>query len=300
MPHPPFLASAPGATVAPVMPTAPRASLPDDACDSHTHVFGPYDAFPLAHAASYPPPLAPASLHAAMLDMIGATRAVLVQPAPYGTDMRAMLHALRCSRGRLRGIGVADAHIDHDVLRQWAAAGVRGLRFVDMRDPLGNQYKGSVGADQLISLAPLMRELGMHAQLWATIDDHLRLLPRLLPLGVPLVLDHMACIDTTHGLADPAFVQLLDHVSRGDVWVKLSVCRVARTANDYPLLKPFHDALVETNSARMLWGSDWPFVRMGADSPDVGALLDLFYAWVPDAATQRRILVDNPARLYRF
>ena len=30
------------------------------------------------------------------------------------------------------------------------------------------------------------------------------------------------------------------------------------------------------------------------------SLLDLFLNWTPDNATQRRILVDNPARLYNF
>ena len=31
-----------------------------------------------------------------------------------------------------------------------------------------------------------------------------------------------------------------------------------------------------------------------------GHLFELFHDWVPDAATRRRILVDNPARLYDF
>jgi predicted TIM-barrel fold metal-dependent hydrolase len=34
--------------------------------------------------------------------------------------------------------------------------------------------------------------------------------------------------------------------------------------------------------------------------PDDAALLELFAQMVPDAALQKRILVDNPARLYGF
>jgi predicted TIM-barrel fold metal-dependent hydrolase len=34
--------------------------------------------------------------------------------------------------------------------------------------------------------------------------------------------------------------------------------------------------------------------------PDVGHLFELFQSWTPDKATQHRILVTNPAKLYRF
>jgi 2-pyrone-4,6-dicarboxylate lactonase len=34
--------------------------------------------------------------------------------------------------------------------------------------------------------------------------------------------------------------------------------------------------------------------------PDAGHLYELFPAWTPDEVTRRRILVDNPARLYGF
>jgi predicted TIM-barrel fold metal-dependent hydrolase len=208
--------------------------------------------------------------------------------------------ALGAGGGRLRGIGVAQPGIAADTLRRWARAGVRGLRFVDMRNPQGQPYVGSVDTGHIEALAPLMRELGLHAQLWAPVDDYEHLLPRLFPLGVPLVLDHMACLDVARGVGDPSFQRLLAWLEQGAIWIKLSVCRVSKEAPSYADLKPFHDALVAANSGRLLWGSDWPFVRMGAASPDVGALLDLFYAWVRDAGVRQRILVDNPAALYGF
>ncbi len=34
--------------------------------------------------------------------------------------------------------------------------------------------------------------------------------------------------------------------------------------------------------------------------PNVGDLLDVLADWVPDEAARRRVLVDNPARLYGF
>ncbi|PUA16333.1 amidohydrolase [Glaciimonas sp. PCH181] len=288
------------ASVDPVMPSAPKTALPTNACDAHAHVFGPYDEFPLTEVASYPPPLAPAALYAEMLSTLGATRGVLVQPAPYGTDARPMLDALRRNDGRVRGIAVATADTSEAALQHLFDEGIRGLRFVEMRDPQGNPYKGSVGVEQLKLLAPVMKKIGLHAQLWASCDDYARILPELVPLGLTLVLDHMACVKVERGIDDPSFKSLLVWLEKGAIWIKLSVCRVSRAAPTYADLRPFHDALVATNSSRLLWGSDWPFVRMGEQSPDVGDLLDLFYAWVPDPARRQQILVDNPALLYGF
>lgn len=287
-------------SVAPRMPQAPATPLPPGACDSHTHVFGPFDRFPLAQPSSYPLPMAPAALHAQMLDTVGAARGVLVQPAPYGSDPAPMLAALALSGGRLRGVGVADATISVAELTRWSEAGIRGLRFVEMRDPKGQRYAGSVDTTHLAALAPAMRALGMHAQLWASAADYQRLLPALLALEVPLVLDHMGCFDIARGPADAAFVHLLEGLRAGQVWIKLSLCRVSKQAPSYDDLRPFHDAMVAANPARLLWGSDWPFVRMGDNAPDAGALLDLLAAWVPDPAVRRQILVDNPALLYGF
>lgn len=287
-------------TVTPRRPTPPRQPLPPGACDTHAHVFGPYDRFPLAHPSSYAPPLAPAPLHLAMLDILGAARGVLVQPAPYGNDAKPMLDAIAASHGRLRGIGVAGSDATPEHLRQLHEGGIRGLRFVEVRDPQGQPYLGSVGVDQLLAMAPLMKSTGLHAQLWAPLDDYARLLPPLLATGLPLVLDHMACLKTERGVDDPAFQSVLRALEAGDIWIKLSLCRVSKMAPAYADLKPFHEALVAANPQRLLWGSDWPFVRMGAQSPDAGQLLDLFAEWVPDAAIRHAILVDNPAALYGF
>lgn len=290
--------SAPMETVEPNMPTAPQQALPAGACDSHAHVFGPYDRFPLAHASSYAPPLAPAALHREMLDTIGAARGVLVQPAPYGTDASALLHAIAEGNGRLRGIAVADATASEEQLQALYDGGVRGLRFVEVRAPNGTPYAGSVGADQLLAMAPAMRKIGLHAQLWAPIDSYAELLPKLRTAGVDVVLDHMACIKTERGVDDPAFQAVLIAVRDGGVWVKLTLCRVSTQAPDYADARPFHDALVAAAPTQLLWGSDWPYVRMGDNSPDVGVLLDQFHDWVPDAATRAQILVANPAALY--
>ena len=292
--------NAPIETVTPRMPGAPQHALPVNTCDSHAHVFGPFERFPLAHASSYAPPLAPAALHRAMLASVGAARGVLVQPAPYGLDMSALLHAIAHGAGHLRGIAVADSGTPEAALQALYDGGVRGLRFVGMRAPDGTPYAGSVGVDQLLIMAPAMRRIGLHAQLWAPIDDYPALLPQLRAAGVDVVLDHMACAKPERGVGDPAFQAVLAALRGGGVWVKLTLCRVSTQAPDYADARPLHDALVRANPQQLLWGSDWPYVRMDDKSPDAGALLDLFHDWVPDAVLRQRILVDNPAALYGF
>jgi predicted TIM-barrel fold metal-dependent hydrolase len=110
----------------------------------------------------------------------------------------------------------------------------------------------------------------------------------------------MTSFTVDNGTTDLAFQDLIALLKEGRIWVKLSLCRVSKTFPDYGDARPFHDLLVEANPARLLWASDWPYVRMGDRSPDVGHLVDLFRNWVDDAEVRRRILVENPAALYGF
>jgi predicted TIM-barrel fold metal-dependent hydrolase len=90
-------------------------------------------------------------------------------------------------------------------------------------------------------------------------------------------------------------------VGDGGCWVEVSGAhRLSRSAPDYPDARPFHEALVRANPDRLVWGSDWPHPRIEGEMPDAGGLFELFGQWTPDEATRRRILVDNPARLYDF
>ncbi|MBJ7401825.1 MAG: amidohydrolase family protein, partial [Bradyrhizobium sp.] len=55
------------------------------------------------------------------------------------------------------------------------------------------------------------------------------------------------------------------------------------------------------NPDRLVWGSDWPHVGHADDAvPKESVLMDLFGRCVPDEAVRRKILIDNPARLYGF
>jgi 2-pyrone-4,6-dicarboxylate lactonase len=240
---------------------APAWTLPADACDAHFHVFGPHDRFPPTATPLYALPEATPQAAATLRKTLGLSRGVLVQPAPYGGNPDAMLSAIADAPDTLCGIAVAGPGIDTGTLQRWRAAGIVGLRFVEMRAPDGSRYPGSVGFDVIGVLAPRMRAVGLHAQLWARATVLADWLPHLLRSKVPLVLDHMACPDTLHGPNASAFKSIIARLADSDVWAKLTGCRVSQ--------RP-------------------------------GQMLDLLHQWVPDPAQRARILVDNPARLYGF
>jgi predicted TIM-barrel fold metal-dependent hydrolase len=282
-------------------PTRPKSPPPPQACDTHAHVFGPAAQFPYAEDRSYTPPHAPLEKYLRMLDTVGFARGVLVQGSAHGRDNAAMLDALVRHPERLRGVAVADADVSPAELRRWHADGVRGLRFNHFFRGGALHYRGGVPLDAAKALAPVMAELGWHLQLWIDVKDLPETIPVLKAIGRPVVIDHMGRTDARAGTATPSFQSLLRLVGDGGCWVKVSGAhRLSQSAPDYPDARPFHEALVRANPERLVWGSDWPHPRIEGEMPDAGRLFELFQQWTPDEATRRRVLVDNPARLYDF
>ena len=65
-----------------------------------------------------------------------------------------------------------------------------------------------------------------------------------------------------------------------------------------PDVIPFARRLVETFPDRVLWGTDWPHPNLKSHMPDDGKLVDMLPKIAPTATLQRKLLVDNPHRLY--
>jgi predicted TIM-barrel fold metal-dependent hydrolase len=201
----------------------------------------------------------------------------------------------------LRGVAVADAATAPADLRAWHRLGVRGLRFNHFFRDGQLHYRGGVPLTAAPALAPLMAELGWHLQLWIDVKDLPATVATLRSLGLPVVIDHMGRTDAGAGTATAGFQSLLRAVGDGWCWAKLSGAhRLSRNAPDYPDARPFHEALVQANPERLVWGGDWPHPRVEGDMPDAGHLFELFQQWTPDPATRQRILVTNPATLYGF
>jgi 2-pyrone-4,6-dicarboxylate lactonase len=285
------------------MTTIPDGHLASDgttlrACDCHAHVFGPFDRFPLAQERPYTPPVTTKESYLAMLDAAGFARGVVVHGGASGWDQSAMLDALRAAPERLRGVAVPHPDVSDQELAEWHAAGVRGMRFTDVRGPSAAQrYDGRLDLDDLDRFAPRLRELGWHAQLWANCDVIEQNHARLCAYNIPLVIDHLGYFEVERGVRDSAFQTLAQLLADGYIWVKLTAFRNSRSAPSYEDVRQFHETLVAANDEQVLWGSDWPFLgKRGDDCPTVEGLLQTFRTWVPDVALRS----DNPERLYGF
>lgn len=278
--------------------TKPESVPPEGACDAHWHVLGPRSRFPYAAGGAHVPESdAPLDTWQQLASDIGMARGVAVQSSAYGTDNAALLDALQRDP-RLRGVAVVDTDVSDDALAAMDAAGVRGLRFKNF--PKADFYSGGTGLASLSELAPRLRNLQWHAQVFGAIADIGAVAAGLHEWKVPLVLDHYAFVDAAAGTDSQGFRALWHLLESGRVWLKVSGLYRLSHDPDYADMRPLHRRLVADYPERLLWGSDWPHVRPGDAVPDVGRLLDTFLAWTPSADARRRILVDNPAALYRF
>ena len=265
------------------------------ACDAHCHVFGPAAKFPYDPKAAYQPEDAPLEqLHLLHLKL-GLERAVIVHASCHGPDMRATLDAIARSGGRYRGTAIIDETYGDKEFRQMHDGGIRGVRFNFVRH-LGGRPEMGFFRKTVDRLAAMGWHLILHldAQDLPELESVFKTLP------VPFVIDHMGRVKASEGLDQAPFRVLLSTLKNQNAWVK--ICGAERVSSKGPPFTdavPFGRALVEVAPDRVLWGTDWPHPNVKW-MPDDAGLLELFAQMVPDAALQRRILVDNPARLYGF
>ena len=264
-------------------PVKPAYGAPPGACDAHCHIFGPAARFPYAPARRYTPPDAPKEMLAALHRHLGLPRAVLVQASCHGTDNRAMLDAIASSSGAWRGVAMVEATVTDRELEALHAAGVRGVRF--------NFVAHLGGAPDLNAVDQVLRRvgpLGWHVVLHLDAEDILTYREFLGRLRVPFVIDHMGRVRAAHGLDQKPFRLLLDVMKNEPA-----------SAGGRPFRDavPFARALIDAAPDRVLWGTDFPHPNVRV-MPNDGELLDLFALFTGDEDLRRKVLVDNPARLY--
>jgi predicted TIM-barrel fold metal-dependent hydrolase len=270
----------------------PAFRLPAGACDAHCHVFGPAARFPYAPERRYTPEDAPKEALATLHARLGIARAVIVQASCHGTDNRAMLDCIASDPGRFRGVAIVDDSFDEAALAALHAAGVRGVRFNFVKH-LGGAPDPAVFRRVLGRIRPL----GWHVVLHLDAPDIEALSPLIRAIEVPVVIDHMGRAPAAAGIGQPAFAALLRLADRDDLWIKVSG---AERIADPPFRAavPFAAALLTALPDRTLWGTDFPHPNL-KHAVDEADLVDLLPEY-GDAAALRRVLVDNPARLYGF
>ncbi|HUA55026.1 MAG TPA: amidohydrolase family protein [Candidatus Sulfotelmatobacter sp.] len=301
------LAAAP-ARAAPSQPkTVPSFAVPPGACDCHVHVIGDPARYPMAAGRVYTPPQASVDALLALQRALHLDRVVVVQPSIYGSDNRCMMDAVRQLGARARGIAVIDDDVTDNDLDDMQHVGIRGVR-------INLETAGDTGmsAARVKFWAAGARISGRdwHIQCYARLSVVAALKDDLGALPVPVVLDHFGGAHADGG--QPGFSALLELVRTRSVYVKLSAVNRVSMLPGYGDVAPLARALIEAGPDRMLWGSDWPHTNSARTpgrgvediSPftpvDDGVALNLLADWAPDPTVRRQILVDNPARLYKF
>ena len=268
---------------------------PANSCDAHCHVFGPHAVFPYADTASYWPPDADKSALKTVHDKLGIERAVLVQASCHGIDNRAMVDALKSSNGAYRGVCIANDTFSENDFQDLHDSFVRGVRF-NFVTHLG----GAPDLDRMKSVLDRVKRLGWHLVIHVNAEDLIKYEPFFNQIEMDIVVDHMGRVPTDQGVGQQAFQILLNFMQKENWWVK--ICGSERIA----MAPPFYDAipyaqgLVEQAPDRVIWGTDYPHPNIKKHMPNDADLLDLVPLIARDEAIQRKIMVENPARLYGF
>jgi predicted TIM-barrel fold metal-dependent hydrolase len=278
-------------------------------CDCHTHVFPPASQFPFAANRHYTPDTASVESLLAMHRDIGVERVVIVHPSPYGDDNSSLLWAMRTIGKNARGVAVISDTTSTEMLNTLHQGGVRGTRLnletVGQNDP-------SIAQQQLLRTAKQVAPLGWHIQMYTNLGVIVGLHETIMQSAATVVIDHFGRLNAAAGLNQPGFDALLSLVRSGKVYVKLSAGYRVSEVSGYSDLDPFAEALIAANPDRMLWGTDWPHpfppkgtVRNPAlieksHPEDNMAAIRRVARWAKTQDIAKKILVDNPARLYDF
>lgn len=276
----------------------PQLILPPLSCDCHAHICGPATKHAYAAERIYTPPDALLPAYLKMLKKIGVQRAVLVQPSIYGADNSVLLKAMNESPLPCRGVAVVDSSVSDSEIEQLHQAGIRGARFnlVDVRNPSGQINLAAVKA-----LAERIKPLGWHAEFLIHADQYPDLDRMFSNFPVDIVFGHLGYLRPPLSVENEGFQALLRLLCGGCCWVKLTgPTRITAEEMPYPDVTPIARALIETAPDRLIWGSDWPHVKLSKAMPNDGDLVDLLAEWIPDPDRRRQVLVDNPDELYNF
>jgi 2-pyrone-4,6-dicarboxylate lactonase len=266
-------------------PSKPAFRPPAGAVDAHCHVFGPGDVFPYHPSRKYTPCDAPKQTLFALRDFLGFERNVIVQASCHGPDNRALVDALKASGDKAKGIAV----VDHE-------AGVKGVRFnflPRLADELPHEvYQEIVGR---------IKKLDWQLVVYFEAHDLKRLQPLFQSFDLPVIVDHLGVPDVSKPLdANPDFDAFVTLVSQDDRFVVKVTCpeRISKLGPPYDDFPPYARTVVEAIPDRVLWGTDWPHPNMRTHVPDDGKLVDMIPKIAVTAELQRKLLVDNPMRLY--
>jgi 2-pyrone-4,6-dicarboxylate lactonase len=282
----------------------PSFALPPNSCDTHFHIFGPPEEFPFAPTRQYTPPAAPLEHYLNMAAVVGIERGIVDQPSVQGLDNSVTLDAIKQAGGRFRGVARIDDKTPASEIKKLHEGGIRGVRFNLLDRPRGN-----VALDVFDRAVERIAEFGWSVDLHIDPKNLLEQERRIRALPTRVVIDHLARVDPADGPGQPAFQLLLDLLKNDRFCVKVSGAdKLCKNGVGFYLglpyidVVPFARAAIATAPDRVIWGTDWPHSNnfTPGKTPNDGDLADLLLQFAPDEKIRKKILVDNPARLYGF
>jgi predicted TIM-barrel fold metal-dependent hydrolase len=278
---------------------APAFKAPPGACDSHFHVFGAAGCYPYGADIRYQPPLAPLEDYLELARHLGIERYVFVQPSAYGRDNACMLDAMRTVGDRCRGIVDIAQDAPDAEFERLNRIGVRGIRINENPiKPLEPGYSKTM-LSRIQALDARCAEIGWMLDFltpgWLTLE----LLPVMKKLKSLHTVAHMGMFLAKDGPQQAGFRQFLDYLRSSEkCWVKFTGTYRMSVAPGFTDAAPMARALIEAVPDRIIWGSDFPHLSF-ADKVGSVELFNLLGQW-SDEAQRRKILVDNPQRLFGF
>ena len=284
--------------------------IPAGACDCHTHIHPDPAKFPFFAGRVYMPELASPEEMSALHKALKMERVVIVTPSIYGPDNSATLFGMAARGATARGVAVIDDKTSEADLDAMGKAGIRGIR---LNLATGGVNDPTVGRPRFSAAVERIKARGWHVQLFTSLAMITAIKDLVLASPVPVVFDHFGGAQAALGVGQPGFADLVELVKSGKAHVKISgAYRASKLGPDFADATPLAQALIAANADRIVWGTDWPHpdsvTPAGKQISDVtplfqiddGLLLNQLPVWTSDVGVRKKILVDNPARLYGF
>jgi 2-pyrone-4,6-dicarboxylate lactonase len=269
---------------------------PPGACDTHLHIYGPSEIYPLSPERNYTPdPRSTLEDYLTVHHALGLTRAVIVTGSANGTDNRITLDALQHMKGNFRGLALLDPAITDAELSKLKEGGFTGFR-------VKANGRGGLSFEETKRMIARTAGFGWHVEFMSqSMAEVIGAVPYLHSLKVPYVFDHVAHAEPHQNKNDREFGELLAILRNEEhSWINLySFYQLSEAGPpDYADMIGVIREIIDAAPDRVIWGSNWPHAGIAVPTPNDGDLLDFLLAAAPDESTRNRILVDNPAKLY--
>jgi 2-pyrone-4,6-dicarboxylate lactonase len=274
----------------------PKLIAPPGACDTHLHVYGPSETYPLTPERNYDPdPHSTLDDYVKVHRALGLERAVIVTGSANGTNNRITLDALQRMRGSFKGLALLDPAITDGELSKLKEGGFSGFR-------VKANGKGGLSFEETRRMIARTVGFGWHIKFMSqSMAEVIEAVPFLHSLKVPYVFDHVAHAEPHQNKNDREFGEL-SAILRNDQhsWVNLySFYQLSEVGPpNYADMIDIVREIIDAAPHRVIWGSNWPHAGIAVPMPNDGDLLDFLLAAAPDENVRNQLLADNPAALY--